>query len=71
MCISETGAIHLNDELICYNNLEYVEVLDKMIGRKGFIKSLSNCAIFLISRRKKHNNNRFNLTTLIANNNIF
>ena len=37
MCISETGAMHLNNKLICYDNLEYVEVLDNMIGRNNFI----------------------------------
>ena len=48
-CISETGAMHLTNKLICYDNLEYVEVLDKMIGRNNFILSLANYAIFLIS----------------------
>ena len=60
--------MHLNNELIRYDNLEYVEVLDKMIGRNNFIMSLANYATFLISGGggKKHNTNRYNLTTLIA-----
>ena len=49
-------------ELICYDNLEYVD--DDRV--KQFYLVIGKFRYFLNFRGKKHNNNRFNLTTLIA-----
>ena len=49
-------------ELICYDNLEYVD--DDWV--KQFYLVIGKLRYFLNFQGKKHNNNRFSLTTLIA-----
>ena len=67
--VFQTSAIHLNNQLICYDNLEGVcrsagyddlaKQFDLFIGKLRYF----------LNFRDKVNNNRISLTTLIANNN--